>query len=749
LQQNGEADGFDLSQSQRSVLTVLQILRRRKALIAVGLIGALALGALYYCQAPRVYEAKAQVLVVKKKPDNVPGLDPTRGSPEEYLATQAAIIKSPVIVARAGQEHGLGALQSFQGTPDFTETVIGKLRVTRDPKDLYNSILELTLRASSPEDARVGLAAIIDSYKKFLDETYRNVSDDTVKLIARVRDEVENDLDRREAEFRDFRLKVPVNLLRGRDGHSLNGDQLLLIHSKRLDLQVRRQEIEARLKAFDEAWKAGRSQDELIAMLTRLGGQPSRSALPEGVEERLLPALLDEKLMLEDYGPHHQNVQRAHRKVELARTLVLEAMKHEVEDLKRSERLLEETFAGYLEEAKKGVAFDVEDETFRSDITRMQQLHDVAIKRLQDADIIKDLGGFDAQVVGPPSARQVKPAALIVFPVAALLGLMAGFGLAFAAEMADKTFRSPEEISRRLSLAVVGHIPHIRPKQEALAAIAAGGSALDPILIAHHRPRSREAESYRGIRTSIYFSARGGRHKVLQVTSPGSGDGKTTLAANLAISVAQSGKRTLLVDAELRRPRLHALFGLPNRRGLSSVIAGECPLAEAVQASGVPGLFVLPAGEVPANPAELLTSPRFQEVVESLREQYDFVLIDTPPLLAVTDPAVVAPRVDGVLLALRVVKNGRPQAERAKEILASLDTPVLGVVVNGGGFRGPDYGGYGYDGYYLGYRGTAGAKVGWNDGGYYEDGEPEGGRARPPAQPRAPGRNGNEQPQGK
>jgi capsular exopolysaccharide synthesis family protein len=305
--------------------------------------------------------------------------------------------------------------------------------------------------------------------------------------------------------------------------------------------------------------------------------------------------------------------------------------------------------------------------------------------------------------------------------------------------MTDKTFRSAEEISRRLALAVIGHIPRIRPKREAPAS---GGPALDPILCTHHQPRSREAESYRGIRTSLYFSARGGRYKVLQVTSPGVGDGKTTLAANLAISVAQSGRRALLVDAELRQPRLHELFGLPNRRGLSSLIAGEHTLAEAVQESGVPGLSVLTAGPVPANPAELLTSPRFQDVVASLREQYDFVLIDTPPLLAVTDPAVVAPRVDAVLLALRIVKNGRPQAERAKEILASLETPVLGVVVNGVALKGPGYGGYGHDGYYHGYHEPVGGKAGRHDDGYYQDAQTQDGAAGTPSQPAGPGRNG-------
>ena len=197
------------------------------------------------------------------------------------------------------------------------------------------------------------------------------------------------------------------------------------------------------------------------------------------------------------------------------------------------------------------------------------------------------------------------------------------------------------------------------------------------------------------MRTALYFSTQGGGHNLIQVTSPDMGDGKSTLAANLAISIAQSGKRVVLVDADLRRPRLHKMLGLPaNLTGLGLVIAGQAASADAVQETAVPGLSVLPCGPLPPNPAELLTSPRFKEVLDELRARYDFVLVDTPPLLAVTDPCVVAPRVDGVVLTMRMSKKSRPKAERAREILTTLGVNVLGVVVNGvtPSKRGGEYG---------------------------------------------------------
>ena len=171
--------------------------------------------------------------------------------------------------------------------------------------------------------------------------------------------------------------------------------------------------------------------------------------------------------------------------------------------------------------------------------------------------------------------------------------------------------------------------------------------------------------------------------KVIQVTSPNKGDGKSLMIANLAVSIAQSGKRVILIDADCRRPRQHKIFGVTADAGLAAVIADRVEPKDVIQATAVEGLSLLPCGPVPPNPAELLTSPRFKEFLDAIREEYDFVLVDTPPLLAVTDPCVVAPRVDGIFLVIRLSRQGRPNAERARAILSALAVNVLGVVVNG------------------------------------------------------------------
>ncbi len=354
--------------------------------------------------------------------------------------------------------------------------------------------------------------------------------------------------------------------------------------------------------------------------------------------------------------------------------------------------------ADHQKEARELARYEIQDASHRADIARTQQVYDQTIGRLKEINLIRDFGGYDAKVISTPGRGIRAGTGLVQFLLAGgVLGLLLGVGLAYLADVTDKSFRNPEEIRRRLGLPIVAHIPII---QEKGAPAELSGLPLDRSLAVYHRPNSGEAEAARGLRTALYFGTRGKRHKVIQITSPNMGDGKTTIASNLAIAIAQSGKRVVLVDADMRRPRLHAMFGIRPEIGLTSVIAGEAELSAAIVESGIDQLSLVTCGPRPANPAELLTQPPFEQILTELRERFDFVIVDTPPLLAVTDPAVVVSRMDGVFLVVRLSKNGRPAAERAREILHTVQAHVLGVVVNGVGRAA---GAYGYDHYSYAY----------------------------------------------
>jgi capsular exopolysaccharide synthesis family protein len=190
-----------------------------------------------------------------------------------------------------------------------------------------------------------------------------------------------------------------------------------------------------------------------------------------------------------------------------------------------------------------------------------------------------------------------------------------------------------------------------------------------------------EAESYRTVRTALLAQIQSGQ-RVLQVSSPEPGDGKSTFISNMAIALAHAGKRVLLMDADLRRPMIHQLFHARHEVGTTEVLSGEIELLNAVQESGIPNLWLLTSGTSPTNPAEILGSPKLESLLTTARREFDFILIDTPPLLAVSDPSIVARRADGLLLVVRTYKNSRQALRQANQRIQTHGIPLLGVVSN-------------------------------------------------------------------
>lgn len=201
-------------------------------------------------------------------------------------------------------------------------------------------------------------------------------------------------------------------------------------------------------------------------------------------------------------------------------------------------------------------------------------------------------------------------------------------------------------------------------------------------LIALTNPRSPITESYRALRTNIDFSSVDEQTKVIMVTSAGPEEGKSTVVGNLAVTYAQNERNVLLIDADMRKPTVHRTFQLSNRYGLSSYLSRQADLEEVVQESEVPNLFVMTAGPIPPNPAEMLNSNSMTKLMEQLREQFDIILIDTPPILAVTDAQLLASKSDGVLMVISAGKVKKEVAIKAKDSLTRVNARILGVVLN-------------------------------------------------------------------
>ena len=321
-------------------------------------------------------------------------------------------------------------------------------------------------------------------------------------------------------------------------------------------------------------------------------------------------------------------------------------------------------------------------------LVSQQALFKQKLDQLQ-VDAALKTGG--AQLVTPASAPidPVEPQPIRTGVVALIVGLMFGVGLAFLFDYLDDSIKSKEDLHRVLhGVPVLGLIP----------VVAAWKDKDQTQLVSLHEPSSPAAEAYRSLRTSVQFLGLDRPLQIIEVTSASPGEGKTTTLANLGVALARAGQQVIVVCCDLRKPRLHEFFGLDNRVGFTSVLVGDAGLSTALQkVPGMDRLRVLASGPIPPNPSELLASDRAGELLTVLAQQADVVLIDAPPVLPVTDAAVLANRVDATLLVVTADQTTQKHVVRAAEILGQVHAPLVGTVLNGVDTEG----GYGYEyGYY-------------------------------------------------
>jgi succinoglycan biosynthesis transport protein ExoP len=301
----------------------------------------------------------------------------------------------------------------------------------------------------------------------------------------------------------------------------------------------------------------------------------------------------------------------------------------------------------------------------------------------------------NVRIIDPPvePTRPDAPRPLLNVVVAGFLGLMIGAALMFVLEYLDSSLKSSEDVERHLAVPALGMIPEVRDLG------TPGGS-----LVARAAPRSQAAEGFRVLRTNIHFVGLDKPARSILVTSAVAGEGKSFTAANLAVAMAQAGQRVLLVDADLRRPSLHRLFGLTSDgtgTGLTTAIASPLGAETPVQATAIENLHILTSGPLPPNPSELLGSTRMAHLVERLKREYDTIVIDSPPVLAVADAAICAAYADGVLLVVGCGRTRYQLVQMAQKTLERVHARTLGVVldrVKADG-RGSYYYYYGYDGH--------------------------------------------------
>ena len=640
------------------------------------------------------------------------------------------------------------------GFEQFMDIVVGEEALTLEPEvtDLKTGTAIVTLmhyESTNPELCQNAVKAFSDALQAFYNAKYTGTRSELIKYMQVATEKLHPKLEALESQYDAFRRDAP--LVWDSEGAAINPhrEAQLKLLGKRAELNEvkRRMATEyAAIKSITDTSKDPRVAISVIGqLLDRNITLPRSNSANVGfgaadpmlgsleVEQTLVPTIVDRMKLAAEFGESHPTVKqldltidvmrrelkdlmndRTDRIVELMdndeRDLdnaaqVLEAISTgvaaEVAVLERQEKNLDEMIAQEAAGASRLAKYEQQNNSLQRQIERTTDLMEQLEEQIARVNLTEEESKTRVlELTAATPARLVGPVLIKMLAIGGLLGLALGSGLALLLEKNANTFRDADEVCRMLGTSILTHIPFYKGRvRKERKGVLNPYKDLDPYLAVVHAPSSVAAEAMRSCRTAIFFELAGiTGGKVIQVTSPLPGDGKSTVAGNLACSIAQSGKRTLLVDCDLRRPQLTENFGMDDDMGLTNVLNGECDPSDAMHQTPLPALHVMPSGPIPANPAEALTLTEMGELLDVVRDEYDYVILDTPPLLVVTDPSIVASMADGVVTTLRIRRKSKPNAKEAMNILRAVGANIMGVIINNSdeSTSSDGYRGYGY-----------------------------------------------------
>lgn len=731
------------------------ILRRRAWLVITAFVIVVILGTVHAFKATPIYRADAKILIEKQTPrvmnfEDVTGL---QVSDRDYYRTQQQLVESRAVLDKAIERPGVRDVLEGRGggTPagglssllrEIGRTVAAVMGAPpASPPELWERLgqvvevkqlrethlLQVGVESPNPRQAAMLANAVAWAFEQYHLARKLKTSNEAFKFLQEQGAEQEQKLEEAENSLQQFREEVKVVSLGAADR-----DNPLLVRLSRLnkqltEAQLQRIELEAQFGAVKQSLESSpgglEPSNEGLLSLPMVRSDQTLTEL----RTSLIHAEHQEAALAGTYGPGHPQLQVARLKAGLLRaemeqalTELVESLSAQLEMLSRQEQALQKQYDGQnllaLEMARQSLTYSRLD----NEVNRQRRLFEVLVERMREVDLSGDYAKTNVEVVEVAEVPKVpiRPRKARIVLLCIVVGGLLGVGLACFFEHLDDTVNTPEDMEDRVGIPVLGFVPAMESQDGEAGAFAYRGMvcAVDPACSA--------TEAYRNIRTSLFFSAPAEENKTLVVASGAPGAGKTTTASNLALVMAQSGKRVLLVDADLRRPMVHRVFGLESTTGMTNVLVGEASLEEAVQKAHNDGavienLDILAAGPRPPNPAELLDSEAMRTLLQEARDRYERVLVDTPPVLFVTDASILGAMSDGVIMVVKSATNSRALARRAREQLEGVNARILGGVLNDVhvsrlGYYYSDYYHYGYSRYYKDYYGS-----------YYADGKRE------------------------
>ena len=697
---------WDLSPREPHLYDYLLILRKHQWLVLSFMLAVVTIVSIATFRMQPVYVASTRIELGRENSNILPfqGTDSYDYlmDVENYMETQSKILTSETLALQTIRSTAFGADLSSeaiatgslanQKRPPELAGFLGSLAVKRVPN---SRLMDVSFEATSPELA----AQIVNAHiKNFIDQNRRSHYDATTAATSWLTDQLD-ELRIRMKNSEDARLDYE------RKNQIWELDDKQNITTQRLS-EVNRQLIESqseRMKkqSLFEFAKAGDADvvpqiresatvQELIRKRSDLSAQYSDALVQYGPN---FPKVLRLQAQLKELD---QNLEREKKSV-VAR---LESDYHEAQ---QREELLSRTLDQQKVEANLMSERMVQYNVLKRDAEADKALYDGLLTKLKEAGISSALQSSNIRVVDPamiPSYPS-RPAKARNVALAFLVGLVGGVGLALLREYMDNTVKTPDDIETLARLPSLAVVPAFSDSNNGdgtrgkfLSGVTGNGHDKHVELVAQHLPKSQMSEAFRALRTALLLSQAGHPPQVILVTSALPREGKTTAAANLAVTLAQLGDRTLLIDADLRKPGIGRLLNLGSGKfaGLSSYLAGVSSLdLVTVQHPAIPNLSAIPTGPLPPNPADLLSSHKLADAIVELRSKFKFIVIDSPPVMAATDAVILSVQADGVLLVVRSGETPKEAFTRTRDLLISVKCHLLGVVLNAVDSSAPDY----------------------------------------------------------
>ncbi len=730
MQEQLTIDPYIVGAGEFNIRHHLGVLRGRFWTILACVVVLFTVAAVYAFRATPISEASARLLIERSLPVVGPFQEVRERRDKEYFSTQVNLITSKAVLDRALEDERFAGLFEEDeardvSSPGLWRSVVREVRAVLDedsfrPRQPWErlravvavrplkdtNLVDLKVRGPNPELGALIANTVARAYVSYSVAMRQESAGQAFDMLQRQMREQEKAVVEAEDDLLSYREQATIPELGSPGEESPVTSRRRALNDEYTRVQLRRIELSVAAQAIRQEQESGQDLNSMLGVaLVR-----SDSAVQE-LYSRLMQVELDAQVALRSYGGKHPEVlmlddQRVHLVARLQDAIARVAQSIQAEHVMLLAREGELTSALAresdlaLDQARTSHVYG----RLERDAARQGRVFDVIVDRMKEVDLTKDAGVTNVSLVEAAAAPQspIKPNKKRALILGALLGLLMGLGLAYGLEYLDDTVKTPDDVEKRLSMPWLGYVPRMRP--------ARGRDGF--VGLAQHtliHPSSSHTEAFRSIRTNVYFSRPRGEMKSLMVTSAAPQDGKSIFASNLAVTVAQDGKRVLLVDADLRRPTLHKAFELDRGPGLTNMLVEGKRLEDLVQSPPDGGngklenLHILCAGSKAPNPAELLGGEAMDRFVRETREQYDMVIYDACPAMFVADAAGLASGCDGVLIVLKAAKSRRDAAERARRQLEALNGKIIGVVLNDVRPRILRYyGSYGY--YYYDYQ---------------------------------------------